>query len=421
MRTRNILAALLLMVAGLQTTWAQGFRVYKSDGTVLQFSLRTDSIVFYDGIGSDVDFGPYTPVNQCIDGTWYKSETEMVTFRENGTTDYIEGATYKFFPYQGNIVLYNASKTPVNILRVYEVTADEMIVSPLDGSSISVWSRNKRVVLVTLIFLSDASISLQVNETKTLTATIIPDNADNKEVTWESSDVAVATVSNEGLITAVAAGNCTITCSATDGSGVKAECPLTVLKNICPDNNHPHAIDLGLPSGTKWCCCNVGTSTPDRYGGYYAWGETSEKSVYNVYNWDTYAYYNSNTGIINIGSDIAGTSYDAATVNMGAPWRMPSLAQIKELKNSCSHQWTQQNGVKGILVTGRNGGQIFLPAAGFRWGDELGCPGCNGGYWSSSLYPGYNSSAYCILFNSDIWGWNNYYRYYVQSVRAVCP
>ena len=53
----------------------------------------------------------------------------------------------------------------------------------------------------------------------------------------------------------------------------------------CPDANHPHAIDLGLPSGTKWACCNVGASAPEQYGGYYAWGETHEKSVYN---WDTY-------------------------------------------------------------------------------------------------------------------------------------
>ena len=53
MRTKTFFAALLLMVAGLQTAWGQGFRVYKSDGTVAQFSLRTDSIVFYDGIGSD--------------------------------------------------------------------------------------------------------------------------------------------------------------------------------------------------------------------------------------------------------------------------------------------------------------------------------------------------------------------------------
>ena len=139
MKAKSILAALLLLVAGLQTAWGQGFRVYKSDGTIMQFSLRTDSIVFYDGIGTDVDFGPFTPVNQCIVGTWYKSKSESVTFREDGTTDYVSGATYKFFPYQGTIIIYNASGAPMNILKVHELTAEQMIATP-EGGTFSVWS-----------------------------------------------------------------------------------------------------------------------------------------------------------------------------------------------------------------------------------------------------------------------------------------
>ncbi len=91
----------------------------------------------------------------------------------------------------------------------------------------------------------------------------------------------------------------------------------------CPDGNHPHMIDLGLPSGTKWACCNVGASKPEDYGNYYAWGETQPKSVYDE---DTYAYYQ-NGSYVNIGSDIAGTGYDAATANWGAPWRRDSGGQ----------------------------------------------------------------------------------------------
>jgi hypothetical protein len=140
MKKLNIIATLLLLAAGLQTVWAQGFRVYKSDGTVAQFSLRTDSIVFYDGIGSDQDFGPFTPVNQCIVGTWYKTKTESVTFNEDGTTDYMEGATYVFLPYQGNIIIYNASGAPVSILKVYNLSAGEMIVGSAGDTSFSVWS-----------------------------------------------------------------------------------------------------------------------------------------------------------------------------------------------------------------------------------------------------------------------------------------
>ena len=82
--------------------------------------------------------------------------------------------------------------------------------------------------LVTAIVLNNEAIYLQVNETKKLTATITPSDADNPSVSWESSNKSVAKVNNEGLVTAVAEGTCTITCSATDGSGVKAECQVTV-------------------------------------------------------------------------------------------------------------------------------------------------------------------------------------------------
>ena len=78
MKARTIFAVLLLLLVDIQVAWGQGFRVYQSDGTVLQFSLRTDSIVFYDGIGTDVDFGPFTSVNQCIAGTWYKNDHKAI-------------------------------------------------------------------------------------------------------------------------------------------------------------------------------------------------------------------------------------------------------------------------------------------------------------------------------------------------------
>ncbi|MDE7118213.1 MAG: hypothetical protein K2O61_06185 [Bacteroidaceae bacterium] len=188
--------------------------------------------------------------------------------------------------------------------------------------------------------------------------------------------------------------------------------------HTCPDNNHPHAIDLGLPSGTKWCCCNVGASAPEEYGGYYAWGETSEKSVYN---WDTYAFCCDATGFVNIGTDISGTQYDVAHVRMGAPWRMPTHEQQVELMENCTRQWTQQNGVNGILVTGTNGGQVFLPAGGFRWLDYLYNVGSYGSYWSSSLGPNYDSIAYGLDFSSGYWGWSYYYRGSGLSVRPVCP
>ena len=187
-------------------------------------------------------------------------------------------------------------------------------------------------------------------------------------------------------------------------------------ETTCPDGNHPHMIDLGLPSGTKWACCNVGASAPEEYGNYYAWGEIQPK---NVYNRDTYQYYQ-NGNYVNIGSDIAGTQYDAATANWGAPWRMPSLTQINELLNNCTSTWTTQNGVNGRKFTGPNGGTIFLPAAGSRWFSDLSSAGSYGYYWSSALYESNPYCAYLLVFYSDNAHWNyKYDRFNGHSVRPV--
>ena len=185
----------------------------------------------------------------------------------------------------------------------------------------------------------------------------------------------------------------------------------------CPDDNHPHAIDLGLHSGTKWACCNVGASSHEQYGGYYAWGETEEKDYYDD---STYKYYNSETGeYIHIGDDIAGTEYDVAHVKWGGSWRMPSFDQQTELRIYCSETWTTQNGVEGMLVTGPNGGTVFLPAAGYRWRDGLYDGG--GDYWSSTrdLFFGY--PAYDLFFDGRGLDWGYGDPDHGLTVRPVCP
>ena len=148
-------------------------------------------------------------------------------------------------------------------------------------------------------------------------------------------------------------------------SFVRAVYQKTSYKNIssCPDNNHPHAIDLGLPSGTKWACCNVGATKPDDYGGYYAWGETEEK---NKYSYKNYKYGKSSFNCKDLGYDISGTKYDVAFVKWGQNWRMPSAEQLKELKTMCYWQWINIDACQGLLLTGRNGNIIFLPAGGLK-------------------------------------------------------
>ena len=143
MKAKGLLAFLLLLVADLQTADAQGFRVYKSDGTFTQYSMRADSIVFYDGIGEEQDFGLFTPVNQYVAGTWYITADKSVTFNEDGTTDYIAGGTYRFLPCQSTLVVYDAKGVPVNVFKIHDLVAGTMVVSAFGGEGFAVWSNTK--------------------------------------------------------------------------------------------------------------------------------------------------------------------------------------------------------------------------------------------------------------------------------------
>ncbi len=167
-------------------------------------------------------------------------------------------------------------------------------------------------------------------------------------------------------------------------------------------------VDLGLPSGTKWATCNIGATKSEDYGYYYAWGETFTKSEYGESN---YTYSDNPT--------ILPASADAVTVNWGAGWRMPTLEEMNELYNKCTHKWTTQNGVAGRLFIGPNGNSIFLPAAGSRSDSSLDKAGFLGCYWSSSLEPD-DGSSWFLLFASDDYNVGLTDRYYGFSVRPVC-
>lgn len=171
------------------------------------------------------------------------------------------------------------------------------------------------------------------------------------------------------------------------------------------------AVDLGL--SVYWSSCNVGAETPEEYGDYFAWGETKAKSSYSR---DNYSYYDSNTfRYIEIGEDIAGTEYDAATVNLGNDWRMPTKTEMDELRNNCEWEWTQISGVNGYIVTGKNGNSIFLPAAGWFLSSLINV--------NKDLY--YNSSEYYSLIkNGDGTGkpvisGEHDYRFSGYSIRPV--
>ena len=170
-------------------------------------------------------------------------------------------------------------------------------------------------------------------------------------------------------------------------------------------------VDLGLPSGLKWATCNVGASSPEEYGDYYAWGEVKTKSTYHSDNSKTYRKSM---------SDISGNrTYDVARKKWGSSWRLPTEAEFQELLDKCKWQWTTQNGKRGYKVTGPNGNSIFLPAAGYRIGSSLYNVGDFGYYWSSTPYESSDDFArYLDVYSSNRYvSWSG--RSFGQSVRPV--
>ena len=170
-------------------------------------------------------------------------------------------------------------------------------------------------------------------------------------------------------------------------------------------------VDLGLPSGLKWATCNVGASSPEEYGDYFAWGETETKSVYTYDNSLTFEktpeYLKANGYIDDEGN--LTPEHDAAAANWGGSWRMPTKEQMEELVEHCEWEWTQVNGVNGAKVIGPNGSCIFLPAAGYRYGSSLSSDGDDGSYWSSTPDDdAYDNSAYYLYFftGSEYVGWD---------------
>lgn len=213
-----------------------------------------------------------------------------------------------------------------------------------------------------------------------------------------------------------------------------------------PYNGHEY-VDLGLPSGLKWATMNVGATTPEGYGDYFAWGETkpyyteghsqddpctSWETSKSGYNWESYKWCNgsyttltkyctsSNYGTVD-NKTILELADDAAHVNWGGSWRMPTKAEQDELRNKCTWTWSTRNGIDGREVTGSNGNSIFLPAAGYRNDSGLALAGSYCIFWSSSLDTSDPYSVCYVFFDSGNVYSNYGKRNFGTSVRAVCP
>lgn len=165
-------------------------------------------------------------------------------------------------------------------------------------------------------------------------------------------------------------------------------------------------VDLGL--SVKWAECNLGASSPEQYGDYYAWGETSTKSIYTD---ETYEYLGN--------PSVLPLSRDVANIKIGDGCRMPTKEEWNELRTKCKWTWRTYKGVNGYMVEANNGNCIFLPAAGSCFGRCLGNAGVQGDFWSSSLDTDNPGKACSVALNSSGVTSRSWYRYDGQSVRPV--
>lgn len=210
-----------------------------------------------------------------------------------------------------------------------------------------------------------------------------------------------------------------------------------VVKKSSPTGDTHSYVDLGLPSGTLWATCNIGANSPEEYGDYFAWGETkgynSGKTDFDL---DTYRWCNGHYNEMTKYCTYSKYGYngftddkteldledDAAYVNWGPDWCMPSIKQFVELINSSNTttEWTTQNGVNGIKITSKtNGNSIFLPAAGYRRSSSLSRAGSYGSYWSRSLSSDHPYCAGYLDFASGSIYADGDNRYLGESVRPV--
>ncbi len=193
-------------------------------------------------------------------------------------------------------------------------------------------------------------------------------------------------------------------------------------------------VDLGLPSGTLWATCNVGADSPEDYGDYFAWGETTTKSTYNgsTYKWGNGEWgdlvltkYNTESAYGTVDNKtVLDPDDDAAHVNWGGGWRMPTMAEWLELYDNTYSDWTTVGNIAGrkFISLKEPDKFIFLPAAGYRSGSSLLDAGSFGVYWSGSLNSSNPSNAYYMGFDSGGVGpQGSINRYFGYTVRPVRP
>ena len=338
----------------------------------------------------------------------YLDKTSITMYR--GSSDVMETITAVVTPVDASnpSLSWTSSNTAVATVSNGVVTGKgpgviTITASAKDGSGIKSTCDVEVIQNVTNLSLNKTYISLYEEEEETLYVTIEPANSNDKTVSWTSSNPEVVTVV-DGHITARTIGSSTITASV---GSLSAECVVSVI----PDGT----VDLGL--SVYWATCNLSeegfVSSPEKYGDYYAWGETQTKEEYN---WETYIWcngtaksltkYNNKSSCGTVDNKfILESSDDVAHVKLGGKWRIPTVEEWEELLSNCTSTWvTNYNGtgVSGRLVKSKkNYSVLFLPTAGLLYNSTYYEVGRSGLYWSSSLNTDKPEQVWILYFYSE--------------------
>ncbi len=274
-----------------------------------------------------------------------------------------ENATYK-------TVTWSSSNTIVASVdqngKITAVNVGTAIITARAGEKTAtcIVTVSSNEIVVEEITLNKTSLSLKVGDSETLVATVKPNNATDI-ITWRTSDTSVASVDDSGKVTAQKVGVATITALVGE---LSATCNVTVQSE---SRNVPEgAVDLGM--SILWATKNLGAPAPEDFGNRYAWGEVNAKDDYSVTNyvfldWNNYRYYN-NVQFLKYnkldGKKILDRIDDAASVNLGGRWRMPTEKELSELFSAC--HWERGS-------TGRVG-EEYLKGTSYKTGETIIIP-----------------------------------------------
>lgn len=457
MRQKSILAALLLMVAGLQTAWAQKVTLRFTDKSVLEYNISSlDCIEFSEGnVGEHeyVDLGLPSGTLWATCNVGANSPEEYGDYFAWGETkpkDYYDWTTYKYS--KGD--WYQLTKYSTDSKYGYNGFTDGLMeLLPEDDAATANWGSDWQtpspvqwIELICRLYTTielvereendEVICSFKITSKQNGNSIIIPcpgqymydyiDGLNYRGHYWSRSLIEPDDPDRARSVY-IKPGEIEYRYNDWRLFGLCVR-PVRVQEK----KKHEY-VDLGLPSGTLWATCNVGASSPEEYGEYFAWGETSPRDEYN---WANYMYCK--------GSETTMTKYctqseygyngftdnlpelessdDAATAYWGNRWQMPSIEQCEELINSdlTTTQWTAQNGTNGYKITSKsNGNSIFLPAAGCILDTSDYGPGSFGYYRTRSLSTSKSSNACCLNFLINNIRMLDMNRYYGQSVRPV--